>query len=366
MSANKNKLSLLLIIAVSISKAARLGQNPPKLQFNFLRNLLKKYDEYHVMYHVDISTQNFIGNDLQYLSTIPIGVSICNHGKTYKRRIKPQIFKPRVHIVIFLDPLNFSSYLRYYRNVSQKDVVIFLLRHPDVNVFDRNYWIMPHLERAGNVLVFDVDSNSNPELYQICFYCGPNSGQLVRAFNISEDAVEIPSKFLYPVVKKQMSADLLNIGYVSYYPFAYPSKNFSNKIEGMEIDLLETVSLQLNFSYKLEESPNYDVLFEKLQARELDFAIGGLALSNLRHKYVDFSDAFVHENILAWYQFFPKMSFFTMTFFKFLMPLPFVIWIGLFTVIIFTSLVVYVVLKIFEDTKFPNKEKLFITVSILL
>lgn len=97
-------------------------------------------------------------------------------------------------------------------------------------------------------------------------------------------------------VKGSMKGMTLKIGVSNEMaPFSYYSEE-EKKIVGFDIDILEKVSDYLGFDYNLEPLPMRTIT-EKIQKKELDFAIAGISITDERQKEFTFTDPY-YENTL--------------------------------------------------------------------
>jgi hypothetical protein len=292
----------LLIVIVTPITALNLTIDvtpTPLLDYNFSISLLSKYKQYHLIVHVDNITKDISNQFLEYHSTL---VTIFNHD-TFTNPLKRPMGQKCVNMVFFANPLQFSTYLHDNTNIYVHDVIVFLTNLATFNRLAVNYPTIPNLNKAGNVIV--VNYGYDVEIYNICFYCGSNSG-LTFLEKFEHSQVVPRAEYLFPQDFENFYGHTLKVAYIDYFPYVYCTKKdiidgtvLCQDAIGSEYRLLMALSEELNFTFELIEAPNrsYDRLFDGVASESYDFAIGGLSVTNARRKVLQFSDVIKFETI---------------------------------------------------------------------
>lgn len=358
-------LIFLSIPIIALTKIAVLEERPYSFQMDFTLKLFEAYNNFQMVFHSENKTVIFMERLLTQLQKGVTPITMYNHDiLTNDIFIRPSTVQC-LHIVMFQKPTLFSRYLQYKRNVLEKDIVIFIVL--EINNFSNNYWFMPLLERAGNILLLDFKDRQNLKLYKLCYYCGFKSKNVTLIKIISNFNFTIPYSYLYAKNFTRFYGHKMKVAFINYYPYAFALPNDNNitiKPQGMEIKMLEVLSKKMNFSYQLEQvNLTYNDLIEKLASGHFDFAIGGLSMTPDRVSSVRFSNIFKIEPIVASYIYFsisPKS-----TFFAFLTLFPPYVWLIIFIMILITTVLVCFLLKLTEIDIRKDFFKVVATVELI-
>ena len=254
--------------------------------------------------HIDNASED-LAND--FLNLYPTVVNIYNYDTS---QFLPFQNKPPginyLNVVLLATPLKFSPFLLNTDVVYSSDVIMFITDSASFKIFTKDFASLPNLNRSGGVVV--VNFAKNVELYTICYYCGDVSGRLTSLQNVSYDHDLTKSNFSFTTKSKNFGGHLIKIIFGEYFPYMFCKKK-SSKAEvtvceeavGSEIELLNTLSHKLNFTYQLIEDFDYDVLIEEVVSGKVDLGIGGISATTKRISSLRFSSVLRFEPLLLFY-----------------------------------------------------------------
>lgn len=312
------KLIILFIITFCIYvncilKLIEEIDNPiEEIQENYFKNFISLYDDFSLIIHTDNVSLNVANYFLKSTKCSRKSYTFFNYDLNEPHNLKRPHHYKFVNFVILKNNSRFLIFANNF-NVNLNDVIVFCLRVSDFNNRENNkmFTLMNSLKYAGNVL-FLLFLKNTIRVYKKCYYCGFNSFQLKHLQTSTNEIVSIDKTDLLPNNFTDFDGHYFHVAYLDYFPYMFCERTEITVVHnvtlricveafGAEATLLRELSKYLNFNYYLI-TDNYlnnrsasDVL-DKVQSKEVDFAIGGISKTALNVEIVTFTKSIRFEN----------------------------------------------------------------------
>lgn len=336
------------------------GIDEESLLTKFLVNLLYKYEDFQMVFHVNRKTEESVNDIVQYLykNRTLVSFVVYNYDKL---QIDAEFIRPEVpNIVHLLFPKNVSywHWLNGYNKITYNDVIVFVAENENLRsrIVEEELKI---IRLAGKILLLESVENTTINLYETCFYCGNMSKKFFRLENSTTSHLLL-NNF------RNLNRHLLHLIFIPNFPYLHCTKSRMElwkkgdmdiclTLIGIEGHMIRLISKKMNFKFvavMMESNTSYIEMLKYVNTRKADFAFGAITLSLDRISLIQYTKQFHSE---AYTFVYVSIMSFGEIFQKFLEPFqPFTVWMLFFLCFALLATVLYVILKVERNVKLSN------------
>ncbi|GLV39957.1 hypothetical protein CBL_10853 [Carabus blaptoides fortunei] len=304
-------LSFTFMLLVSFNKFENTsssvllnGIDEESMLTKFIVDLLYKYEDFQIVFHVNQETEESVNDIVQclYKNQTIISFVVYNYDKLQidAEFVRPEV--PNIVHLLFAKNVAHWHWLNGHKKINYNDVIVFVAENNDLrsHIVEESLKI---IKLAGKILLLESAENRTIHLYETCFYCGNMSKKFVRLSSNTTNHLLL-NDF------RDLNGHLLHLIFIPNFPFLHCSKskmvlwkkeivNICSKLIGIEGHMIRLISRKMNFNIltvMLEANTHYVEMLKYVNAKKADVAFGDITLSLDRNPWIQFTTQFHLES----------------------------------------------------------------------